>query len=157
MNSISEAAAAIHQMVTLAMKSNHEGLLSTVSPMGLPHSTWMGCFCTPDFAHLITLTGIHTEKVTNIKVNPGVEWMFSSPDRLTVVYLQGRAEIILDESVIHKYTQLIPHESRAAFMNYYRSGGEWCVLKTHIENAIYSMPAAYTKVQISGHQLGLHK
>ncbi len=148
-----EAASAIREMLGVALRNQREGLLTTVTPEGRPHATWMGTVSTPDFVHLITLTGTHTDKVANIRANPGVEWMFTSPDRKTLVYFEGTAEIILDEEMKHRYIQMVPDESRGFFMRYYRAGGEWCVIKTHIEAAVYGMPGAYTKVRLGGHQI----
>lgn len=144
---------AIRDMVIATMNNQREGLFTTVSAEGRPHATWMGTICAPDFQHLITLTGTHTDKVANIRSNPHVEWMFTSPDRQIVIYLEGHAETIVDTVMQQRYLQMVPTESRGFFMKYYRAGGDWCVIKTHIESAIYCMPGAYTKVRLTGHQI----
>jgi len=153
MNTPEEAADAIREMLSLALRNQHEGVLTTVTTAGRPHASWMGTVCTPDLMHLITLTGAHTDKVANIRANPEVEWMFTSPDRETVIYFEGRAEILTDDEMKHRYVQMVPEESRGFFMRYYRGGGEWCVIKTHVDAAVYSIPAIYTKVRLSGHQI----
>ena len=148
-----EAADAIRQMLCLALRNQHEGVLTTVSAADRPHATWMGTVCTPDLTHLLTLTGVHTEKVANIRANPEVEWMFISPDRETVIYFEGRAEIIVDDEMKHRYLQMVSDESRGFFMRYYRAGGEWCVIKTDVAAAVYCIPGSYTKVRLAGHQI----
>jgi general stress protein 26 len=153
MTSPEEASAAIREMLGVALKNHREGLLTTADASGRPHSAWMGTVSTPDFVHLITLTGAHTDKVANIRANPKVEWMFTSADRKTIVYFEGEAEIIVDEAAKSRYFQLVPDESRGFFMKYYRAGGEWCVVKTHIDSAVYCMPGAYSKVRLAGHQI----
>lgn len=148
-----EAATAIRDMLSVALSNQREALLTTVNPDGRPHATWMGTVCTSDFVDLITLTGTRTDKVVNIRANPQVEWMFTSTDRETIVYFEGRAEIIHNDEMKHRYIQMVPPESRGFFMHYYRAGGEWCVIKTHITSAVYCVPGAYTKVRLEAHQI----
>ena len=148
-----EAASAIREMLAVALKNHREAVLTTVDVEGRPHAAWMGTVSTPDFVHLITLTGAHTDKVANIRSNPNVEWMFTSTDRGTIIYFEGHAEILVDEEMKSRYFQLVPEESRGFFMKHYRSGGEWCVIKTHIDSAVYCMPGAYTKVRLGGDQI----
>jgi general stress protein 26 len=148
-----EAASAIREMLVLALLNHREGILNTVNPEGRPHASWMGTVTTPDFVHLITLTGIHTDKVANIRVNPKVEWMFTAPDHKTIIYFEGSAEILMDEELKNRYFMLVPAESRGFFMKYYRNGGEWCVIRTHIDSAVYCAPDAYTKIRLPGHQI----
>lgn len=154
MNSPEEATSAIREMLAVALKNHSEALLTTVNSEGRPHATWMGVVSTLDFTHLITLTGAHTDKVGNIKGNPKVEWMFTMPDRKTIIYFEGTAEILVDEEMKSRYFTLVPEESRGFFMKHYRTGSEWCVIKTHIESVVYCMPGAYTKVRLAGHQFG---
>jgi general stress protein 26 len=148
-----DAASAIHEMLDIALQSHHEAILTTVDAQNRPHAAWMGTACTPDFKHLITVTGAHTDKVANIRANPHVEWMFTSPDRRTIVYFEGSAEILEDEEMKRRYFQLVPDETRGFFMKFYRSGGAWCVIKTNLQSAIYCVPGAYTKIRVAGHQL----
>lgn len=156
MNTPEEAASAIREMLAAALQDHREGVLTTVNPQGRPHATWMGSVSTPDFVHLITLTGAHTDKVANIRANPFVEWMFTSDDRKTIIYFEGRAEILMDEDEKQRYFQMVPEESRGFFLRHYRARGEWCVIKTHLDRAVYSMPGAYMKVNLDGHKISLH-
>jgi general stress protein 26 len=148
-----EAAESIREMLLLALYNHREAVLTTVDGTGRPHAAWMGTITTPDFVHLITLTGVHTDKVANIRSNPLVEWMFTAPDRRTIIYFEGHAEVLVDEAMKNRYFQLVPEESRGFFMKHYRSGGEWCVIKTRIDSAVYCMPGAYTKVRLAGDQI----
>jgi general stress protein 26 len=153
MSTAEEAASAIREMLAMALKNHREAVLTTVDAEGRPHAAWMGTVTTPDFAQLITLTGAHTDKVSNIRSNPNVEWMFTAPDRTVVIYFEGRAEVQADEEMKNRYFQLVPEESRGFFMKHYRSGGAWCVVKTQITGAVYCMPGAYTKVRLGSHQI----
>ena len=148
-----DAIAAIRETLSHALQTYREGLLNTVNIEGRPHASWMGAVCTPDFEHLITLTGANTDKTANIHANPKVEWMFNSPDRSTIIYFEGSAEILVDDQMKQRYFELVPEESREFFMRYYRSGGEWCVIKTRIDHAVYCMPSAYMKIRLEGHQI----
>lgn len=152
MSTPQEAASAIREMLAVALKNHREAVLNTVDAKGRPHAAWMGTVTTPDFAHLITLTGAHTDKVANIRSNPNVEWMFTAADRRTIIYFEGQAEVLVDEAMKNRYFQLVPEESRGFFMKHYRSGGEWCVIKTRIDSAVYCMPGAYTKVRLASDQ-----
>jgi general stress protein 26 len=157
MTTPSEAAAAIREMLSVALYNHREAVLTTVDGAGRPHATWLGTVTTPDFAHLITLTGSQTDKVANIRANPHVEWMFTSADRKTIIYFQGQAEVVVDEASKNRYFQMVPEESRGFFMKYYRSGGDWCVIKTRIDSAVYCMPAAYTKVRLGFDEIKVGK
>jgi general stress protein 26 len=152
MTTPAEAAASIREMLTVALDNHREAVLTTVDAAGQPHAAWMGTVTSPDFAHLITLTGTHTDKVANIRSNPRVEWMFTSPDRKIIIYFEGEAEVLADETMKDRYLRMVPEESRGFFMKHYRSGGEWCVIKTRIDCAVYCMPAAYTKVRLGADQ-----
>jgi general stress protein 26 len=153
MTTPAEAAASIREMLVVALHNHREAVFTTVDATGRPHAAWMGTVTTPDFVHLITLTGTHTDKVANIRCNPQVEWMFTAPDRKTIIYFEGHAEVLIDEAMKNRYLQMVPEESRGFFMKHYRSGGEWCVIKTRIDSAVYCMPAAYTKVKLTGDQI----
>lgn len=150
-----EAAAAIRTMLSVALENHREGILTTISANGQPHAAWMGTVSTPDFVHLITLTGTHTDKAANIRANPRVEWMFTAPDRKTVIYFEGHADLLVDDAMRNRYFQLVPEESRGFFMKFYSTGGDWCVIKTRIDSVVYCMPGAYTKVRLTGDQVRL--
>lgn len=156
MNTSEEAASAIREMLGTALKNHREGILTTANAEGRPHAAWMGTVSSPDMVHLIAVTGADTDKVKNIRDNPNVEWMFTFADRKTIIYFEGKAEILASEEEKQRYIQLVPDESRDFFMKYYRTGGEWCVIKTHLENAVYCMPGAYMKVKLAGHNFSLH-
>lgn len=152
-----EAASAIREMLACALLNHREGILSSVDADGRPHAAWMGTVCTPDSEHLITLTGVNTDKAANIRANPKVEWMFTAPDRKTIIYLEGHADILVDEESKRRYFALVPEESRGFFMKYYRNGGDWCVIRTRIDSAVYCMPGAYTKVRLPGEQIRVNQ
>lgn len=116
----------------------------------------MGSVTTPDFVHLITLTSVHTHKVANIRANPFVEWLFTMPDRKSMIYFEGKAEIIVNEEAKEHYFQAVPEKSRAFFMKHYRAGGEWCVIKTHLDMAVYCLRGTYMKVDLPSQKISLY-
>lgn len=156
-----EAASAIREMLSAVLENHREGILNTVregilntvNAEGRPHAAWMGTVCTPDFVHLITLTGAHTDKVANVRSNPNVEWMFTAHDFRTIIYFEGHAEILVDDAMKSRYFQMVPKESIGYFMKYYGAGGEWCVIKTRIDSAVYCIPTTYTKIRLAGNQI----
>ncbi len=147
------AISAVRETLSHALRTYREGLLNTVNTDGRAHSSWMGAVCTPDLSELITLTGTHTDKTVNIRANPKVEWMFNSQDHSTIIYFEGCAEILVDEQMKNRYFELVPEETRGFFQRYFRSGGDWCVIKTRIDHAVYCMPSAYMKIRLEGHQI----
>jgi general stress protein 26 len=148
-----EAAIEIRDILAKTLTSHHEAVLSSISPSGRPHAAWMGVAGTHDFKHLITVTSATSEKVTNIRQNPHVEWMFTSPDRLRVIYFEGDADVLVDEQMKQHYLNIVPDETRGFFMRFYRHGGQWVVVRTRLDNVVYCMPGAYTKVRLSMDQV----
>ncbi len=143
-------------MLSTALQHHREGILTTVSPQGRPHATWMGSVTTPDFVNLITLTGVHTHKVENIRVNPHVEWMFTLSDRKTIIYFEGMAQVIEDDDEKQRYFEQVPESSRVFFMKHYRVGGEWCVIRTRLDTAHFCMRGTTMKVELSSKRISLY-
>lgn len=148
MSTPDQAAATIREWLATALQYHREGILTTADAEGRPHATWMGSVTTPDLVDLITLTSSHSHKVANIRANPNVEWMFTMPDRKSMIYFSGKAEIIADDIAKDRYFQAVPEKSRAFFMKHYRAGGEWCVIKTHLNTARYCTKGTYMTVDL---------
>ncbi|CAN5699569.1 hypothetical protein BH11VER1_BH11VER1_38600 [soil metagenome] len=155
MSTPDQAAAAIRELLATALQYHREGILTTADAGGRPHATWMGSVTTPDLVDLITLTSAHSHKVANIQANPNVEWMFTMPDRKSMIYFAGTARIIVDEKEKERYYQAVPEKSRAFFMKHYRAGGEWCVIKTHLKTARYCNKGTYLSVNLAEQKISL--
>ena len=70
------------------------GILATADDEGRPWMRWMtGVLSSGRPWQLFTLSSARTRKVGHIRANPCVSWLFSDPDRETVVTLRGRAEV----------------------------------------------------------------
>jgi general stress protein 26 len=143
----------IRELLSQILRVHHEAILCTVDGTGRPHATWMGVFCSHDFRYLITVTSAHSDKIANIRQNPHVEWMLTSADRSKVIYFEGEAETLIDEDLKEQYLQGVQVESRQFFMKYYRSGGEWQVIRTRLDHVVYCMPGAYDKVRLNMEQV----
>jgi general stress protein 26 len=156
MTTPNQAAAAIRELLATALKHHREGILTTADAHGRPHATWMGSVTTPDMVDLITLTSLHSHKVANIHANPHVEWMFTLPDRKSMIYFSGKARIIVDEKLKGRYYEAVPEKSRAFFMKHYRAGGEWCVIKTHLSTAVYCANGTYMTVDLAEQRISLN-
>ncbi len=155
MSNPDQAAAAIRELLATALQYHREGILTTADAEGRPHATWMGSVTTPDLVDLITLTSVHSHKVANIRANPNVEWMFTMPDRKSMIYFAGTARIIVDEKAKDRYYQAVPEKSRAFFMKHHRAGGEWCVIKTHLKTARYCTKGTYLSVNLAEQKICL--
>lgn len=128
-------------------------LLSTVDPAGRPHATWMGISRCDEENTILTITSPDSDKVTNIRANPKVEWMLSTGDRKELLYLEGKAEVIEDVAEIKRAWQSIPGKGKAFFLRYYNSGIGFSVIKTRAKSAIYVIPEECRKTRFAIHDL----
>jgi general stress protein 26 len=148
-----DSAEEIRSILGRTLRVHHEAVLSTVDESGRPHATWMAFLCTHDFRHLVTVTSADSDKVGNVRRHPLVEWMVTSADRSKIFYFEGEAEAVEDSNLKDQYLHLVPEQSRRFFMKYYRSGGDWVVIKTRLDSVVYCMPGAYAKVRLSMDQI----
>jgi general stress protein 26 len=147
------AASSVRKLLAVALSSFHEGILATIDPKGRPHAASMRMLPTPDFAHLLAVTGARADEVANIRANPKVEWMFTAPDRRTVIYIEGAAEILEDYAAESRSFQQLSEEDRVVFMGHDRGDGDRCVIKTRLDRAVHCLPVGYMKVRLDAREI----
>ena len=76
-------------------------LMATASPDGRPHIRWMGAFLFNEPFTIYLETFLNSRKVEDIRANPNVELLLSTPDFSQQVALLGTA-VIDDNNEIRK-------------------------------------------------------
>jgi general stress protein 26 len=148
-DSENNAVAGAYAVLCSAMEHRRPAILTTASPDGRPHATWMATTTSLDFRRLLTLTSPDSCKVANIRRNPHVEWLFTDPGMKQLVYLSGTATILDDIAAIKEAWRLIPDKERAFFLRFFNSGPGFAIVDTAIESVTYCVPEANRKVTIS--------
>ncbi|MFV1995269.1 MAG: pyridoxamine 5'-phosphate oxidase family protein [Verrucomicrobiales bacterium] len=115
-------------------------VLTTVTPEGRPHAMWMGTMCSDDLSELLTVTSPDSRKVTNIRANASVEWMFSDKDFEAIVYLRGHAVVVDDVARVKDAWEQIGDMHRAFFLDYFNSGMGFVVIETEVDSIEVSFP-----------------
>lgn len=123
-------------------------MLSTVSPEGRPHATWMFASRSSDSGvEILTITSPDSDKVDNVRAHAAVEWLVTSQDRMENLYLEGEAEVVEDVAEIKRLWELVGGKERAFFMRYYNSGMGFSIIRTRVTEAVYAVPEEYRKVR----------
>jgi len=130
-----------YHLLCSVMDGQGEGILTSVSPEGRPHATWMATMTSLNFRNLLTLTSPDSHKVENVRANPEVEWLFNDDEKRRLVYLVGRARVVDDVHSIKHAWELIPDKQRAFFLDHYNSGPGYAVIETVVEKVLYAVPA----------------
>lgn len=128
-------------MLQKVMEGQREAILTTISPEGRPHATWMSTMTSPGFHRIITLTSPDSHKVENIETNPEVEWLFTAPNKREIVYLVGSATVIRDVAKMKQAWKIVPNKQKAFFLNFFTSAPGYAVIETNVEKIVYGMPA----------------
>lgn len=123
------------------MAGQREAILTTISPEGRPHATWMSTMTNNDISQIITLTSPDSHKVENIEANPEVEWLFTAPNKRELVYLHGTARIVRNVAKMKKAWESVPNKQRAFFLNFFTSAPGYAVIETTVHKVVYGMPA----------------
>ncbi len=123
-------------------------VLTTVSPRGKPHATWMGTVSPHDSFEILTITSPDSEKMKNIEMNPNVEWMFTDAAQETVIYMSGIISVVRGVEEIKAMWDLIPDKKRAFFLPFYNTGIGFALLKTKVESVTYCRPQENLKVEL---------
>lgn len=77
------------------LSHNPLGILTTVNGKGVPRARWMvGVPSDAGLQAIYSLTGKHTRKLHDIRHNPNVCWIFSSPGVGDVVTITGEAKAL---------------------------------------------------------------
>lgn len=136
-----EAVKRIKSLLSDKVNNHGEAVLTTTSPDGKPHATWMGTLGSFQVSRILTMTSPDSRKVINILRNPNVEWMFTDEDREAVVYLRGMVRVIHDPDELETYWKRLIDKSRAYFMQYKaKPGMRFLILETKVEEAEYTIP-----------------
>lgn len=123
-------------------------LLTSADEEGKPHATWMATVAPTGKRQFVTLTSPDSRKVANIRSNPKVEWLFSSPDRFTMVYTEGSAQIILSPEEIRFYWNLMKQKDQAFFLDSYNSGMGFAIVRTEVDAVSLVLPRDNRKFSI---------
>ena len=148
MNAENDPIKRAHAILRTAMEQSEAALLTTASADGIPHATWMATMTALDFRGLLTLTSPDSRKVSNIKSNPRVEWLFTDARKEGLVYLEGTATVLDDIATLKEAWERIPHKERAFFLASFNSKPGFAVIETRIESVTYCVPAENRKVDI---------
>lgn len=94
------------------------GLMCTVDADGMARARWMTCaFGAGGMARLYTLTGKTTRKVEQIRRNPAVTWVFSTPGYGEVVTLLGAARVLESPLMAQSVWDRLVDAARAYSLN----------------------------------------
>lgn len=85
------------QLIYDYLSVHKDGVISTISPLGLPESAVVGYSETP-MLELIFGTNISSRKARNIQKNPYVSFVVWSLDGITIQY-EGKASILVGEEL----------------------------------------------------------
>ena len=136
---------AVRQLLADLLASDTVAMLSTVSPEGRPHSTWMGTMGLLAKCELLTITSPDSEKVRNIQANPHVEWLFTTEDQTDLLYLTGEATVLDEPAAIKTAWKNVNNLQRAFFLKYFNSGIGIAVVKTRIATVTHCVPMDNSK------------
>lgn len=129
-------------------------LLSTLTPDGRPHATWMFASRSTDTdSEILSITSPDSDKVQNLRANRRVEWLITSQDRLQQLYLEGEAEIVEQVSEIRRLWAMINDQQQLYFMKFYNSGLGFSIVRTRVTSAIYVAPEEKRKARFKIEQL----
>lgn len=109
------------------------GMLTTVDEAGVPHARWMGSsLAAGSLSTLYTLTGKQTRKLAQIRANPNVCWVFSSPDYQEVVTLWGQAQVLDAPSAVQSVWDRLVDAARAYCMSTIEGEPEFAIIQTNV-------------------------
>lgn len=137
-----------HRIVFGQLDGEGTGLLVSADGEGRPHATWMATVAATEERQFVTLTSPDSRKVANIRANDKVEWLFSTPDKMQMVYANGTARIILSPEEIRHYWNLMKQKERAFFLDSYNSGMGFAIIRTDVEQVSLVFPEQNRKVEI---------
>lgn len=140
---LKDARIAVRDVVDSLIEGRGEALFSTASADGKPHATWMATIALPgEGGKLVTITSPSSRKVTNIRENPVVEWLFSDENKRCLVYLECDAEVVEDPGEIKRGWASLPDKDRAYFLNFINSGIGFAVISSRVRSATLVIPRA---------------
>lgn len=124
-------------------------VLATVDDKGLPHMRWM----TPATLRgregaLFAVAYRTSEKVKQVRSNPGVQWIFQSPALDRIVVVDGKVNIVDNPSIRSEVLEVVGARLRA-FWKMYQDERDLLVLETVIEKAQYYLPMKGVKETVS--------
>jgi len=124
-------------------------VFATVDAEQRPHTRWMTPALLRGREGAVFAVAYRTsQKVTQVRSNPRVQWIFQSPalDRITVV--EGRVNIVDNPSIRSEVLEVVGPRLRA-FWKMYGDERDLLVLETVIERAQYYLPMKGIKETVS--------
>lgn len=128
---------------------NHPGILTTVDEHGVPRARWMATTSFENFPEIYTLTAPKSRKLRHIDKNPYVNWMFSSSDLSLILNLTGKADVVVDTTLIKKIWRSIEDKSHAYFLNNFTERPGVTVVRTVVEYIECCIPQSSLRWQVS--------
>ena len=133
---------AVRAILSKTIQYQGQGVIVTANSEGIPHASWMGTLGSKDLNYMLTMTSPDSRKVANILQNPRVEWMFTDPELISVVYLRGKARVVHDIDELGDAWKRLKDKSRAYFLKYIGGAGmTFLILETVVEEIEYARPA----------------
>lgn len=115
------------------INEHYVGMLTTVDEHGVPHARWMGCsLADGGLSVLYTLTGRQTRKLSQIRTNPNVCWVFSSPDYREVVTLWGQAQVLEAPAMVQSVWDRLVDAARAYCLSTIEGEPEFAIVQTNV-------------------------
>ncbi len=116
------------------------GLLATVDADGNPRMRWM----TPTLLEqrpgaVYAVTSNHFAKREQLDQNPKVQWMFQTRSLDTIMYVNGRTNVVENKSLLGEVLEILAPRLRA-FWNVNQDETSLVVLETIIESGRYFLP-----------------
>lgn len=124
------------------------GLLATVDGEGNPHMRWM----TPTLMDerpgaIYAITSKHFAKREQLDKNPQVQWLFQTRSLDTIIYANGRANLVDNKSLLNEVLEILAPRLRT-FWNVNTDETSLFVLETVIETGRYFLPLKGSKEDV---------
>ena len=125
------------------------GLLATVGSDGSPHMRWM----TPTLLDerpgaVYAITSKNFAKREQLDENPKVQWMFQTRSLDTIMYVNGRTNLVDNKSLLSEVLEILAPRLRT-FWNVNTDETSLLVLETIMESGRYFLPVKGIKEDVT--------